>query len=516
MTKSAADENVRFLLMRALNSSTFRETDLKKLALLTSSFTVHDCVSFLSCADKQIAKNQHTVSRDVTSLAVNRLVSVLKQSSQDNLGSVMLSLSRLRSNGSPYYLETVMSSLGRASIQSLEFRDRVLLLHGLAKVSLSAVFVEDLLNKCIEDNESWDHKTGSLLAAFVCRLNRSPSELIRALEAFSANQTDRLGEWTPQSIALYVLSVSKLVKTRLSDPMKTFISDLANAASPRDFTDQNACNLIVGLSNLSCDVPEPLISNLLARKLKTQDIVFLLKSRDPQIAELALANLAPSLSPTEAIAVCDVGSINHADLIARYLDVQYIDDIEAAFYVMNKLNHRPPILKSFHIPDSLSGHKASQILSAMCKLDIKDLPTVRILVNRVLQDSTKSSDVAKSIFSVTCLIRDEKERIELLRELLTRIRIEELNMIDKRQLIRAACILFQTSKGVNDILIDVLISLHALSADVCPEKVPAPSRAQLQVKAAISRIVADQTNSLSEEVLVPFISSYIDILVSPR
>jgi hypothetical protein len=502
--------------MRASDSSPIREPDLKKLAILSSSFTVNDCVRFLSCADKLISKNRQSVWREATSLAIDRLVSVLKQSSQENLGSVMLSLSKLRSNRAPYYLEAVMGSLGRASIQSLEFRDRVLLLHALGKVSLSADFVEDILNKCIEDNESWDHKTGSLLAAFVCRLNRSPSELLRAFEAFSVNQKDRLGEWTPQSIALYVLSVSKLVKTQLSNPMKTFIMDLASAASPREFTDQNACNLVVGLSNLSCDVPEPLVSNLLARKLKTQDIVFLLKSRDPKIAEMALANLAPSLSPTEAIAVCDVGSINHADLIARYLDVQYIDDIEAAFYVMNKLNHRPPILKSFHIPDSLSGHKASQILSAMSKLDIKDLPTVRMLVNRVLRDSTKSSDVAKSIFSATCLIKDDKERIGLLRELLTCIRIQDLNMIDKRQLMRAACILFQTSGDINDNLIDVLIRLHALSADVSPEKVPAPSRAQLQVKATVSRIVAAETESLREEVLVPSISSYIDILVCPR
>ena len=184
------------------------------------------------------------------------------------------------------------------------------------------------------------------------------------------------------------------------------------------------------------------------------------------------------------------------------------------FYIINRLNYRPtwPALANIgQLPANLNGQKATKFVVAIDRLCLSMIPspTIANLVKIIVKQPPSSSHIVASISALasvptlTC-----GQAAQLIGELVPLVDVEQLNDIDKRQLVRSAVVL-SLEENFSPALI---LSLFKLGETFRVEDEPKSSRSHAIILKQLRSILPD--HQIESEVLVDPISSYIDIVIS--
>jgi hypothetical protein len=489
--------------------------------------TSRDCISILShLSSKEVAEQKD--AHLLLYRTVSRLVAITATSETPELPLVVQAVSRMSPSLRRKALMSIQNQIldqpdSEGKLRAFSLVEVINILNVLSKEcqvlpKISSV----LLDECKKHAERLDHRTGSnFLRAFV-RLGCTES-LNDTLARFVTSQREKLTEWTPQSCALFIYSLSKL-RENINPSVKNFVADLARASEDlTEFTDQNICNAVVGLKDLGFEA-DLYMGEISRRGLKKQDLFFLMKSRESSLFELALKQMK-EMSISDASVICDISDPKNKALFASSIaklvpswihNCKNSKDLEQLFYILHKLNYCPPqpIDINASAVETLTGSKASRIVVCLQKLDIK-LKSVAFLpqlVNRIIPDPPSSSDLAACVFAIAAMPGyPRKCRMESMANLLNLINAETLNAIDKRQLQRANVVLLQEAGWHPcEALSSLVLQINTMADEPNQPDTPSSSRAHAQIVSTLRQICDKR---IETEIEVPQISSYIDILV---
>jgi hypothetical protein len=406
---------------------------------------------------------------------------------------------------------------------SMPLKQRVSMLNLISNEHPKSPLLQTWIKACADDVSAWNHHSGVLV---IRAISRSGLEYRcdKLLDVFCLAQSSKSSEWTPQSISLFAYYLSRLTRSPSSVVRSLLAKLVLGNRSFADFSDQNLCNLIVGLGNLG--IPDgDALEECSKRSLAKRDVLFLLRSNSPEIVALALCKLG-RLSVAECVVACNIISKECLHLLASTI-VDQLElwlasstdsrDGENLVYIMNKLNYRPRMHRCLDISFDcrISGKTASQVLAALHKLDIrlKSWDQIEILVKAMTSGAIDSSEVATATFALSAMVhKDVKSRIKLINDLIDKVDVLTLNPIDRRQVARACSCLVQDYGGVSDgALFATLARLLQISE---PWEMSAPPRSSKVHSRILASLQAICGRNARTEVLVHPISSYIDILVS--
>ena len=495
---------------------------VNKLMAHSDQLSLRDCLNLLSQQSRlPYQSTPHYAS--AKTILVTRLENIVLNREFGELELLVLGLSRLQGDVNKAILAEQLSTIeSRADwplmLASLSLKESVNILNVISRIPSANKMASLIVSQCMSAVSEWDHRTASLLLNSVIRLRMSIPNISSTLELFCKNQGQGSArDWSPQSFALFVLSLSKLNLEIKDTVIEVFVNQLVSKERYPDFSDQQLCNLIVGFTNLDMPVSSALCKALKTRTLKEQDLLYLLKSRSSDVAKIVLDQI--SWTPQNAVIACDLAGKTHAPLLAAAIPAQDLLklDPERALYTMTQLNMRLASMENFVLSKSMTGSKAAEMLAGLFRLDAQvPLDVVRQLSDSVMNDSqVPVSRIALTILSLSALQVDSGLRLATIDRLVTHVKAHMLNDIDKRQMKRAACILFHSSDSHNLLSLKVTDQLLTLAGNVDPERSCASSRAHKQVKSFMQKIIGDAF-ILQEESLVEPMSSFIDILVSPR
>ena len=491
-----------------------------KLRIHSDQLSLRDCLNLLSQQSSIPSGSSPNVSTSQAILS-SRIKDIVVDREFGELELLVLGLSRLQGDLNKATLVEQLSTLEsradwRETLYSLNLKESVNILNAISKIPSVKKMACLLVSHCMSSVSEWDHRTASLLLNSVSRLNLHPPKLPAILELFCENQ-DQASAWTPQSLALFVLSLSKLNLEIKDTVTEKFVNRLVSNAIYPDFSDQQLCNLIVGITNLDIPISSALRETLKTRTLKAQDLLYLLKSQSSDVANIVLDRI--SWTPKNAVIACDLAGKSHAPLLAAAIPAQDLMklDPERTLYAMVQLNMGFAPITNFTVSKTIVGSKAAEMLGGLFRLGAQvPTDTIRKLSDSVINDSqVPVNRIAMTILSLSALQVDSEFRLSTIDRLLTRVHTHMLNDIDKRQMKRAACILFHSSDSPNLLTFRVIDQLLSLADNVDPERSCASSRTHKQVKSCMQKIIGDEF-ILRDESLVEPISSFIDILVSPR
>lgn len=381
---------------------------------LIPALTPRDCVKILGIPWESSIISQ---TRLQLTLALSDRVIELANKEARNLEFLTAALARIDSSQTRDLLSELVRKCAPKTIDSLTARESVNVLNISSRIKAVSEVNSRLLKlniRHLRDGEL-DHRGVSLLAASLCRL-QTHSSILPFLKICDQWSVTEQGDWSCQSVALFVYSVSKLCNKRTFGyrGIRSMIERLVPHLCADDCTSQNISNLLVGLVNLSGF--ECLIHPFLPRikSLPKKDLIFLLKARDDQIGCLAIDVLL-SLSPasfSDLVVYADVGSHNPS-VVKRIVDQIKIisktpvrlslSDSERFLYILSKCNHRPSELEWDKLTfESISSGKSSQILFALFKLD---LPAPRSILDCLADSAIQGSprDRALAFLAIACM-----------------------------------------------------------------------------------------------------------------
>lgn len=434
-----------------------------------------------------------------------------------NLEFLTAALARIDSSQTRDLLSDLMRKCAPKTIDSLIARESVNVLNISSRIKAVPEVNSRLLRlniRHLRDGEL-DHRGVSLLAASLSRLN-THSNIQSFLEICDQWSVTGQGDWSCQSVALFVYSVSKLCNKRTFgyQGIKSMIEREVTRLRVEDCTSQNISNVLVGLANLSGF--DRLIHPLLPRikSLPQKDLIFLLKARDNQIGSLAMDVL---LSPTAAslsdlLVYADVGSHNPSVLkrivdqilrISKTPGRLSLSDSERFLYILSKCNHRPSELEWDKLTfESITASKSSQILFALFKLDLPAPPPILdCLADSAIQGSPR--DRALAFLAIACMPGAAQA-----------VGFKRLNELQEQTGDWTDMDRAQVAKGLR-----VIEYLHEQSPTggeheelrtikTAPEN---SSRMHAEVQKALAGIVGGET--VHKELHVPEISSFIDLAI---
>ena len=450
----------------------------------------------------------------------------------------ILALWRIGSTSSKELIHRISTSVlesdpAMRGLRGLRRTELVNILNVTSKSSSSVKFNEELVRTCIPHlaDGSLDHRSGSLLVASISRMSpfRGDPDIKQAVSAWCVSQRSvgNLSEWTPQSVSLFVYSASKLLSPHRSPTnleIKSFVDALVQ--SRRDdwieFTNQNTCNLIGGLSVIGGmeSAVDALLVELSNRTLHKKDLFFLFKSGHTGVSKFAIDSLCANGAMTlaDVAIVCDLASRQEAVLarlpceVDRILAAHHIPSTDQLFYVLHKLNYSIPDF-NWDIPfDQLSAEKAARVLFTIWKLDMGAPAAVTSgLVDAVITGNGTGSGCALALLALastpTGLPVIGSARVDAL---LARLESSTLDEVDARQVAKAASILRLTGDPV---LADRLSATAGIGLS---HRLPPvnSSRVHVEVERTLNRLLPPDS-SVIKEVHVPDISLFIDLVVIP-
>ena len=509
----SAGDKVAFLFSKLTRTKRLSEELASQLCDLGEALTVRDCVKLMSVISPHLLCNG-TFQR--LGRVVSSRIPALLEGHPNQLELAILSLSRIPHTGDQV-LNNVCATVADFPdlpryLGHLSAKELVNILNILSKRFKSSQLTHAAASLAIERQSECDHRSGSLLVASISRMPPSlHPRLLEKVSTWCESQVNLVREWSPQSVSLFVYSLSKLTSDRR---FSNFVEALISSSDLLNFSDQNLCNLAVGVDKIS----DALLQEISSRDLARKDLFFLLKSHDKHVFDLVIGKLQAggSLKLEDLVIVCNLAPA-HMQSIAGVVkaNLASYSDTEQLLFVLNKLNM--PVHESV-IAVPKSAKKAADVLWSCFKLELAVGDQIQALVEAVLADpQVSSADVSKSILALVSMNTPLDH--ELLKRLTHALPTSGGNDIDKRQL---------ASGGVNDIdkrqlaravgiatVLDlsvdeaILKKWLELSRGAAMETKPNSSRGH---KAIIKAMIGIATES--EHYVAP-VSSYVDILVVP-
>ena len=378
-------------------------------------------------------------------------------------------------------------------ILSFSVVDSVNILNVLTRHKINSKFIDTLINRQLANMSLLDHRLASLLIASISRTSFSlPTDRI---DKWALTQLTEL--WTPQSLSLFVYSMTKLGGWKKNDPVDVLINTQLSKCDLTDFSVQNMCLTLVGNPSIS------ILNELCSRKVPKKDWLFLLSHIDNDPLGIKVMALDRVLAS---------GALNNGDwkIISQHVDLSdekfHHVSLPVLFYLISQTNFLKHITWDKYTLPPIDAKTASRILQTIARLERRDVPNNIIIW--AIDSLSNSSPPSAAILGLVSLTMIENGLILAKPKLINIIQsIKTVNSVDLRQLNRF--IVMIDDENILDMLKSIIPDIHIIAdLNISP---PRSSRSQSQVHATLKSVVSGKR--IICELEIPEIATLVDLVI---